>query len=227
MKLHANVLKFSYFFYRIIDRVTKFSFIIFQILYILWSVLFCLLWIMTCSFFHRYQLYIAFYYSYVNLLTINLCDARVNNLVFIGFMIGTMETLVLYLCSHVVEGAEIFVLRIVWLMLMLVAFSLRWWISFVTDRCLLSILVFLGVIHITPRLGSLLWIFYLKGWPHEVICLLVWLGGWFFLTLLLVWSPIFYMSFLRGGLLSENRLLVFKEISCGLGPKKVRKFCVS
>jgi len=31
VKLHANVLKISYFFYRIIDRITKFSFIIFQI----------------------------------------------------------------------------------------------------------------------------------------------------------------------------------------------------
>jgi len=29
MKLHADVLKFSYFFYRIIDRITEFSFIIF------------------------------------------------------------------------------------------------------------------------------------------------------------------------------------------------------
>jgi len=28
MKLHANVLKISYFFYRIIDRITGFSFII-------------------------------------------------------------------------------------------------------------------------------------------------------------------------------------------------------
>jgi len=51
MKLHTNVLKISYFFYRIIDRITKFSFIIFQISYILWSVLFCLLWIITCYFF--------------------------------------------------------------------------------------------------------------------------------------------------------------------------------
>jgi len=32
-------------------------------------------------FFHRYQLYITFYYSYVNSLTIIMCDTRVNDLV--------------------------------------------------------------------------------------------------------------------------------------------------
>jgi len=32
-------------------------------------------------FFHRYQLYIAFYDLYVNPFTINLCGARVKNLV--------------------------------------------------------------------------------------------------------------------------------------------------
>jgi len=30
MKLHVNVLKISYFFYRIIDKITEFSFIIFS-----------------------------------------------------------------------------------------------------------------------------------------------------------------------------------------------------
>ena len=72
---------FSYFFYRIIDRITEFSFIIFSdfIHFIKYFILPTI--IITCSFFHCYQLYIAFYYSYVNPLTINSCDARVDNLV--------------------------------------------------------------------------------------------------------------------------------------------------
>jgi len=81
MKLHANVLKFSYFFYRIIDRITEFSFIIFSdfIHFIKCFILSTMNY--HLFFFHCYQLYIAFYYSYVNPLTINSCDARGNNLV--------------------------------------------------------------------------------------------------------------------------------------------------
>jgi len=81
MKLHANILKISYFFYRIIDRITRFSFIIFS----------DFIHFMKCFisstidyhvlFFHRYQLYIAFYDSYVNPFKINPCVARVKNLV--------------------------------------------------------------------------------------------------------------------------------------------------
>jgi len=81
MKLHVNVLKFSYFFYRIIDRITEFSFIIFS--YFIHFMKCFILSTMNYQmfFFHRYQLYIAFYYSYVNPLTINPYDARINNLV--------------------------------------------------------------------------------------------------------------------------------------------------
>jgi len=85
MKLYANVLKISYFFYRIIDRITEFSFIIFSDFihfmkcFILSTVNYHVL------FFHHYQLYIAFYYSYINPFTINMCGAQVKNLLYIYF----------------------------------------------------------------------------------------------------------------------------------------------
>jgi len=82
MKLHANVLKISYFFYRIIDKITGFSFIIFSDFIHFMKCFILSTMDYHVLFFHRYQLYIAFYDSYVNPFTINSCGARVKNLVY-------------------------------------------------------------------------------------------------------------------------------------------------
>jgi len=80
MKLH--VLKISYFFYQIIDMIIEFSFIIFSDFIHFMKCFILSAMYYNVLFFHRYQLYnIAFYYSYVNPFTINLCGGRVKNLV--------------------------------------------------------------------------------------------------------------------------------------------------
>ena len=75
-KLHRQYMNHIF-----IDRITEFSFIIFLDFIHFMKYLFCLLWIITCSFFTVTNYILYFYYSYVNPLTINSCDARVNNLV--------------------------------------------------------------------------------------------------------------------------------------------------
>jgi len=81
MKLHVNVLKFSYFFYRIIDRITEFSFIIF--LDFIHLMKYFILSIMDYHLFFFSLLPIIYYILLFvcQSLTINLCDTRVNNLV--------------------------------------------------------------------------------------------------------------------------------------------------
>ena len=66
---------------RIIDRITEFSFIIFSDVIHFMKCFILSTMNYHVLFFHRYLLYIAFYYSHVNPFTINLSGARVKNLV--------------------------------------------------------------------------------------------------------------------------------------------------
>ena len=89
MKLHANVLRFSYFFYRIIDRITEFSFIIFSDFihfmkcFILSTIDYHLFFFLPLPIIYCILLFIC------QSLTINLCDTRVNNLFLYKKQVGS------------------------------------------------------------------------------------------------------------------------------------------
>jgi hypothetical protein len=88
MKLHANVLRFSYLFYRIIDRITEFSFIIFSD-FIHFMKCFILSMDYHLFFFSPSPIHIAFYSSYVNPLTINRTGQQSSSILLVLFYPST------------------------------------------------------------------------------------------------------------------------------------------
>ena len=81
---HVNLVIYTW----IIDRITEFSFIIFSNVIHFMKCFILSTMDYHVLFFHRYLLYIAFYYSYVNPFTVNPSGARVKNLVYIKFTLN-------------------------------------------------------------------------------------------------------------------------------------------